>query len=77
MRTTSHIAWDLRAVLQQRGAVAGNTWGSFKEAMAALGVKDDMLLASIEYGVAQDGSGRIVAEVDPDLGELEVREVSR
>lgn len=75
MRTTSHIAWDLAAVLRTRGAVAGNTWGSFKAAMEALGVKDDMLLASIEFGVAQDGTGRIVAEIDPDLGELEVREV--
>ena len=52
---------------------AGRTVGQFINALRALGLTDDMGLASIEYGVAQMGSGRLVAEIG-DHG-IEVREL--
>ena len=52
---------------------AGVTWGHFKQAVERLGVTDGQPLASIEFGVAQLGSGRIVAEVARDG--VEIREL--
>jgi hypothetical protein len=65
---------DLRNTLRERGAVAGNTWGSFIDAMAALGVRRDDLLASIEFKVSTFGSGRLVIEQNEDGEGWEVRE---
>ena len=52
---------------------AGHTFGSFVEACRKLGITDEMELASVEYGIAQLASGRLVAEVGPDG--IEVREI--
>jgi hypothetical protein len=52
---------------------AGRTFGQFIEACRTLGVTDDMDLASIEYGCARFGSGRMVVEIG-DSG-IEIREL--
>jgi hypothetical protein len=65
---------DLRQSLRLHGAVAGNTWGSFCDAMEALGIRRDDLLASIEFRISQFGSGRIVCEQNEDGEGWEVRE---
>lgn len=58
--TDATLRRDLRASLNAReGVPAGQTWGSFKWAMAQLGVRDDDVLASIEF---TGGSGVIVRE---------------
>lgn len=54
------------------GTWAGHTFGSFLAAVRALGVTDDMPLSSIEFGVAQTGTGCIT--VDIDQGAIEIRE---
>jgi hypothetical protein len=71
--TNQTIASDLRASLAMRcGFVAGSTWGDFKAAMARAGITDDMPLASIEYGIRRQSTGRIT--VDVDEGGIEIRE---
>lgn len=71
----SPIARDLKASLIARGAAkpVGSTWGSFKSAVEALGVRDDDTLACIEYGVRYAGSSYIVRDEDEDG--IEVREI--
>lgn len=71
--TDDTLVKDLRASLHAReGVSAGLTWGSFKWAMAQLGVRDDDALASIEYGCALGGNGQLVR--DDDDGGIEIRE---
>ncbi len=53
--------------------MAGRTFGQFIEACRALGVTNDMDLASIEYGCARFGSGRMVVEIG-EQG-IEIREL--
>ena len=54
-------------------ATVGQTWASFKAAVErGLLVRDDDALASIEYGVRQGGSGRLVRDDAPDG--IEIRE---
>ena len=73
--TTNHtVARDLRASVGVRvdGVPAGLTWGQFKAAMTLLGVADDDRVASIEYGCAQCGTGKLVRDDAPDG--IEIRE---
>lgn len=73
--TNATIGRDLQASLAaRRGVSAGTTVGEFKQALAQLGVTDDMDLASIEYGVARFGNGCLVVDVDPDGNGIEIRE---
>jgi len=73
--TDATLEKDLRASLDLRvqGVPAGLTWGQFKAAMVLLDVKDSDRLASIEYGCAQTGTGRVVRDDAPDG--IEIREV--
>jgi len=71
--TDGTIADDLRASIQQRGFYAGVTFGDFVAACKAAGMTKHTELASIEYGIAQYGSGRIRVEQTDDG--VEVREV--
>ena len=65
---------DLQAsLLARNGVPVGTTWGDFKAAMAALGVKDSDYLASIEHGIAQTSTGYIVR--DDVNGMVEIREL--
>lgn len=73
LTTNRTIAQALRESLRLRGAAAGQTFGDFIEACRALGIRDGDPLGSIEYGVAQMGTGRIVFEVNEDG--VEIREV--
>jgi len=73
--TNATIVGDLRRSLQLRGACAGLTWGDFKDAVQSLGVTDRTPLASIEYGIAQLGTGRIEADYDDEPTSVEIREV--
>ena len=69
--STTPIAEQLQAaIIVRMGIPGGQTIGSFIEALRTFG--EDTLLASIEYGIAQDGNGRIVAELT-EQG-LEIRE---
>lgn len=72
--TSDRLVEDLRASLNARNGVAcGLTWGAFKQAMAQLGVTDDDLLASIEYGTSHlGGNGRIYR--DDAVDGVEIRE---
>ncbi len=71
--TNDTIAADLRATLQQRrGFYAGVTFGDFIAACKAAGMSTHTDLASIEFGIAQYGSGRIRVDFT-DKG-AEVRE---
>ena len=73
--TNETVRRDLRASLAARtGVSAGVTWGSFKWAMATLGVRDDDRIASIEYGCSQFGGNGIIVRDDADDG-VEIREV--
>ena len=49
----------------RRGVPAGTTWGDFQAAMRQLGVQDGDYLSSVEYGIAQTGTGLLVREDDP------------
>lgn len=69
----ARVAASLRA---QRGVPAGTTWGDFVAAMAALGVAQGDTISSLEYGISQVGSGRLVLDRD-DSGAVEIREVAR
>ncbi len=60
-------------VVYGRSAMRGVTWGSVKAAIAGLGVEDDDVIAAIEIGVMQAGSGRLVRDDEPDG--IEIREV--
>ena len=65
--TDATLDRDLRASLALReGVPVGNTWASFKAAMAVLGVTDADRVASIEFGVSQLGTSRIVRDDEPD-----------
>jgi hypothetical protein len=67
LTTDATLARDLRASLALRdGVPVGNTWASFKAAMEVLGVGDEDRVASIEFGVAQLGSSRIVRDDEAD-----------
>jgi hypothetical protein len=75
LTTNDTTGRDLRASLSLRhGVPTGNTWGAIKAAMTVLGVRDDDRIASIEYGVMQFGSGRIVRDDAPDG--IEIKEVA-
>jgi hypothetical protein len=73
--TDATLAKDLRASLAARtGVSAGTTWGSFKWAMAVLGVRDDDTLASIDYGTARLGGNGTIVREDADDG-IEIKEM--
>ena len=73
--TDETLGRDLRASLTARtGVSAGTTWGSFRWAMAVLGVRDDDRIASIEYGCSRLGGNGIIVRDDADDG-VEIREV--
>lgn len=75
--TDDRLGRDLRASLAARtGVQAGVTWGSFKWAMAQLGVRDTDTLASIEYGCSQFGGNGVIVRDDAADG-IEIREVRR
>ena len=70
-RSESTIARDLRASLAARqGVPVGSTFGDFIAACRALGIRDDMLLASCEFGIAQTGNGYLTVDVAADGIEL-------
>lgn len=72
--TNRTIGRDLRASLAARtGVRAGCTWGDFTRAVEGLGVRENDQLASIEYGVAQDGNGLLLMDTD-DAGCVDIRE---
>ena len=72
--TNATIQDDLAHTLRARtwGVQAGTTWGSFKRAMAQLGVDDDDRLASVEFGCKQGGSGHLLR--DDAVDGIEIRE---
>lgn len=72
--TDKTLMRDLRASLAaHEGVACGLTWGSFKWAMAQLGVRDDDALASIEYGVSRLGGNGKLYRDDAEDG-IEIRE---
>lgn len=71
--TKERIAEDLRRSLQLRGVDIGSTFGELLLALRRLGIRDADPIASIEVGIGQAPSGRIVAELD-DAGAWEVKE---
>ena len=60
----------------RRGVPAGRTWRDFQTAMAQLGVQDSDEISSIEYGVAQDGTGLLIREAERD-GQINIKEKLR
>jgi hypothetical protein len=68
----------LHAIHGRNTAYAGRTWADFKRAMEQLGVRDEHVLSSIEFGIGRVGysSGYIHVEWD-EHDEVEVREMSR
>lgn len=74
--TTTHtVMRDLQASLRAQG-YAGETVGSFLDALFAQGVQLSDPLASIEYGIAQGRSGQLVIERN-EAGAWEIREGTR
>lgn len=71
----SPVMRDLKASLIERGAAkpAGQTWGDFQQAMAALGITAETRLASIEWGTQLHGTNHLVAD-ETEFG-IEVREL--
>lgn len=55
---------------------AGFTVGDFLKALRELGIRDSDLLTSIEYGIAQAGTGELCVERDL-AGAITVHEVTR
>lgn len=71
--TDDTLTEDLRASLRERGVVWDRTVAGLFAAISAFGYTPGDRLGSVEVGIAQHGSGRIIAEsVD---GEIEVREL--
>jgi hypothetical protein len=71
MGTVTPIREQLTASLIARNGIpAGQTVGSFIEALRAFG--EDTPLASVEFGISQWGNGRLVVDVTPQG--LEIRE---
>lgn len=64
---------DLQRSLKARGFDAGTTFGDFVEAVKRAGIRDNDPLGSIEYGVSQTPTGRIVVDHTDDG--IEIREV--
>ena len=58
------------SLIVRRGVPAGNTVGSFIDALRTFG--EDTRLASIEFGIALGGNGRLVVDMT-DEG-IEIRE---
>lgn len=61
---------DLWRSLVARGHDAGRTFGSFITACRAAGVRDETPLDSIEYGIKQAGSGRILVDFEDDAASI-------
>lgn len=73
MKPTTNLNGDLVASLNARRAIVGLTWGSFKAAVEeGLGIRDDDLLASVEYGIKAWRSGHLVR--DTEIDGIEIRE---
>ena len=68
----SSLVRDLKRSLIERGAAKpiGATWGEFVLTIQAMGVRPEDLLSSIEVGIAQSGSGYVLAERTEDGWEV-------
>ena len=74
--TPSRIVPNLQAVLRERGVpIQSFTPGHVMDALLSLGIGLNDEIASIEIGVAENGTGRIVAERDAQ-GRWEIRETT-
>jgi hypothetical protein len=75
MTTNETVARDLARSLEARlnGTEAGSTFGDFILACRQLGIRDSDPLGSIEYGIAQIGTGRVITDRD-EFGAVEIRE---
>lgn len=74
VRTAKLISGEIVQVAGRSMAAAGLTFGDFVRACRSLGVADSDPLDSIEYGIAQMGSGVIAVERPSGIG-VEIREV--
>lgn len=72
-RVTTNIAEDCRAILKLRGWPMGTTLNDFYLACIDAGMPPDAPLASIEVGISQFPTGRILVEQD-EHGAYEIRE---
>lgn len=76
MHVTTNIAADCRKVLRLRTPQfvgCAPTLGEFIEALRRLGLRDDDVISSIEFGVSAAGSASVMADTN-EHGHFDIKE---